>query len=288
MANETDYAHYGAFAWMYSADPEVHNLIDQASAEGWTAEKLAAAIQGTAWWRRTQESERNWNAEIARDPHSAQVKRDQKAEEIIRMASTMGVSLDQAHADSYADSFYRYGWTDIQLQNSILSQFEYEKGKTKGGAATIEMQLNQMASDYGITLTDNDYKGWIISIEQGYNTPDTFKAWAAQQSANLNPWAKAGLDTGLTLRDIVAPIFNKVANELEINPNMINLNDSKWTKLFQASRDPKTGAFVTPAWSDVERLIRTDPQYGWDRTQFANTEAANRAAMLLDKFGKAS
>lgn len=276
-------ADYGMYSWAFN-DPEVGPILQRAKDEGWTPDKLQFELSKTNWWRTTVASERAWNEEIARDPREALDRRNQKAEEITRMASQLGVTLDPGVADSFADSFYRYGWTPIQLQNSILTQFKYARGQTTASAAVTEMQLTQIASDYGVTLTDGDYRNWIISIDQGINTTDSFKTWAAQQSANLNPWAKSALDSGLTLKDITAPILNKVANELEINPNMINLTDSKWAKLMQVSRD-KDGSFVMPSWSDVERTIRTDPQYGFDRTDNARQQAASAAQGLLKSFG---
>lgn len=287
MASETDYASYGQFAWMYNADPQVHALIDQANAESWTADKLAAAIQGTGWWRTMVASERNWDAEIAQDPRTAQEKRDRKAEEITKQAQQMGVSLRPGVADSFADSVFRYGWTDIQLENSILSQRQYQEGQANfGEAATVEQDINQITSDYGISLTAKDKEAWIIKIEQGRDTADGFKAFASQQAANFYGWARSDLEAGLSMRQILAPTLNRVADELELDPGSINMTDSKWMRLLQASRDPKTGDFVRPAWSDIERTIRTDVSYGWDKTANARDIAATASANLAQTFGK--
>lgn len=284
MANETEYAAYGQFAWMYNSDPQVRALIDQASAEKWPAEKLAQAIKGTPWWQSMVESERRWNAQIADDPRSALEQRNRKAEEITKQAEQMGITLRPGVADSFADSFYRFGWSDIQLENSLLSQFTYEQGKTFGGAATIEQELTRAASDYGIKLESPSVQSWIVSIEQGRNTVDTFRAWAAQQAAVLYPWAKSGLETGLSVRDLAQPILQRVAAELEMVPEAINMTDTKWMRLLQSSRD-KDGNFVQPAWADVEREIRNNPMYGWDRTTGARDVAAELTGHLAKTFG---
>lgn len=278
-------AYAESFAWAAN-DPELGPLLRDYADGKYNDQTLQAAIQNTKWWRDKQDARKQWETLLNTDPAEAQHRRDAQREKIEKYARTLGVTLPPDVLDNFADSSLRYQWSDIQLDNAVLGYFHYQPGKTTGQAATLEQQLRASASDYGITVTDDSMQGWIVSIEQGRNSVDTFKAWAAQQSANLNPWAKAGLDTGLTLRQIIDPIVSKVADELEVNPNMINLSDGKWTRIFQASRDPKTGAFVMPAWSDVERLIRSDPQYGWDRTQKANETVANGGVSLLQTFGR--
>lgn len=281
-----DYVSYGQFAWMYNADPHVKNLIDQASREDWPADKLAAAIQGTPWWRTIVQSEREWNAFIARDPATALNQRNQKAEEIIRMGSAMGVTISQDLADHYADSFYRYGWTKLQLNNSILSAFQYKPGEATGAAGVIETQIRNAAAEYGVIVDDNAMKSWIISIQQGHNSVDTFNTWAAQRAAATYGWAAPALDRGLTLRAAAGDVIGLAARELGVDPAQIDLADPKWQKLLQASRDPKTGNFVQPSTTDALKVIRGDEQFGWSKSDAANSLADDGIAMFLRIMGK--
>lgn len=278
-----EYAAYGTFAWMYNSDGAVHDLIDQASREKWPPEKLAEAIKGTGWWRSMVASEREWNQYIADDPRSALEKRNRKAEEIERMASTMGITLQPGVADSFADSFYRFGWNELQLNNSLLSQFEYERGKTTGAAATIEMQLRGVARDYTVPLSDNTMKSWIISIEQGRNTIDTFKTQMAQIAAADNPWMASALDAGFSVRDILDPYVEAAARELGISSAEIDLSEPKWRKLLEQT-DAK-GERVRPNTQQVIQLVRNDDTYGWDKTTGAVDTAAKFATELAGKFG---
>lgn len=283
MASETDYASYGQFAWMYNADPEVHGIIDQATREQWTPDKLAATIQGTAWWRTMVDSDRNWQAEIARDPRTAQNKVQAKAEEITKQAQQMGVTLKPGVAESFADSFYRYGWGEIPLENSILSQFTYEKGKTQGAAGVIETQLRAAAGDYMVPLADPTIQSWIVSIEQGRNSVDTFKTYLAHQAASRFPTLVSGLDRGFTVRELVDPFVQDAAKELEIAPESIDLADAKWQKFLDFRDDKGQPAQMTrQQWIHT---LRTDPTYGWDKTQGARTTAAQLSTQLLQQFG---
>ncbi len=283
MANETDYANYGTFAWMYNSDPQVHALIDQASRENWPADKLAAAIQGTTWWQGRQESERQWQAQWAADPATARGMVVKKSEEIIKQAEQLGVTIDKFTADHFADQFYRYGWNDINLENSILAQFHYEKGKTTGAAATIEQQLRGVARDYTIPLSDATMQQWIVSIEQGRNSVDTFKAHAAQIAAADNPWMASALDAGFSVRDILDPYVEAAARELGISSAEIDLSEPKWRKLLETT-DAK-GERVRPNTQQVVQMIRNDDAYGWDKTTGAVETAAKFATELAQKFG---
>ncbi len=284
MAGETDYAAYGQFAWMYNADPTVKALIDQASAETWPAEKLAAAIKGTPWWQSMVASDREWQATIANDPRQALELRDRKAEEITKQAEQMGITLRPGVADSFADSFYRYGWNEIQLENSLLSQFTYEKGKTAGLAATTETELRGVAADYLVNVSDATMQEWIVSIEQGRSSIDTFKAHLAQQVAASNPWMRNQLDQGFTVRAIMEQPLQTAAAELGINPKVLDLSDPKWRRLLEFTNEK--GERVQPTESQIQNLIRTDTRYGWDKSSNANEVASQAGDGLLRMFGK--
>lgn len=278
-----EYATYGQFAWMYNSDPQVKALIDQASAEDWPAEKLAASIKGTAWWQGRVAAEREWERQIADDPREALNMRNQKAEEIAKQAQILGVTLRPGVADSFADSFFRYGWTPIQLENSILSQFTYERGKTTGAAATIETELRNAARDYTVPITDKTVQDWIISINQGRTTVEQFRAHLAQIAAADNPWMAEALNAGFSVRNIMDPYVSRAAQELGISEAEVDLSDPKWRQLLEVTNEK--GERVRPDTRTILRMIRTDERFGWDQTETALQSATALNEGLLKMFG---
>lgn len=278
-----DYASFGTFSWMYNADPQVRGLIDQASREKWPPEKLAAAIQGTGWWRSMVQSERQWNQLIAEDPRTALEKRDRKSEEISKQAQQMGITLRPGVADSFADSFYRYGWSDIQLENSLLSQFTYERGKTFGLAATTEQALRRASGDYMVPLDDQTMQQWIVSIEQGRTSEETFRAYLAQIAAADNPWMRSALDQGFSVKQIMAPYLSRAAQELGMAVEEIDLSDPKWRQILELTDDK--GERIRPTTQQVLKLVRSDSRFGWDKTDAALEASAQFSRELATTFG---
>lgn len=84
--------------------PEIADKIRAAVLEGWTAEKMAAEVQSTAWWRGTPSERRAWIALEAIDPASAARKVAGIRDEIQAAARDYAVRMDRAAIDRWARS----------------------------------------------------------------------------------------------------------------------------------------------------------------------------------------
>lgn len=278
------YADFGSFAWAYNADPQVRELIDRAEAEDWPAEKLAAAIQGTHWWRTQESSVREWNELIARNPQEALDQRDTQFRNIKRLAQQYGIDVPDDVAVSWADSFLRYSWTDQQLIDTMLTTWTYHPDTAAKGQAGITIaELNKTIADYGVPISDATKNDWLHQVMQGAVTVDSFKSYLANIAAADNPWMKSALDQGYTVKQVMDPYITRAAEELGISPAEIDLAQPKWRRLIEFTDDK--GERIRPNSQAIAHLIRTDPTYGWDASSGAVETAAQFAAQLSKQFG---
>lgn len=279
-------ADFGMYSWAMS-DPEVASILTRAKNEGWTPDKLQFELTRTNWWRTSEDSVRAWNTLIAQNPQEALNRRANEYDRIEHLAVQMGVKLDYDTLLSFADSSLRYSWNDVQLRNSLLGHYEYssQPGAVAqfGAAAETTMEIKRLAGEYIVPLDDRTIRDWTIRVLQGISTVDSFKAYLAGVAAADNPWMKSALDQGFTVKGLMAPYINRVAQELGITPDEIDMSEPKWRQLLEQT-DEK-GERVRPNTQQVLHLIRTDDRFGWDKTENAVSTAAQFATELAGKFG---
>lgn len=87
---------------------------------------------------------------------------------------------------------------------------------------------------------------------------------------------------GATVRDILGPYINTIAQELELDPNTLDLNDPLLDKIVRP--DGTGGKLPMLSLGDAKMLARKDPRY--DKTVAANNNARDAAVGLANAFGK--
>lgn len=279
-------ADFGMYSWAMS-DPAVADILTRAKNEGWTPDKLQFELTRTHWWRTQEDSVRAWNTLIAQNPQEALNRRANEYDRIERLAASMGVTIHPDVLLSYADSSLRYSWNDVQLRNSLLTNYEYSSkpgGVAQfGAAAETTQQIKRLAGEYIVPLDDRTIRDWTIRVLQGISTVDSFKAYLAQVAAADNPWMKSALDQGFTVKDVMSPYINRVAQELGMTPDEIDMSEPKWRQLLEVTDDK--GERIRPNTQQVLKIVRNDDRFGWDKTEGAVTTAAQFATSLAQQFG---
>jgi hypothetical protein len=151
-----------------------------------------------------------------------------------------------------------------------------------GQAAQLTQQIKQIASEYGLPVTDYGTRNWVSGILSGVNTIDGNKQAAIAQAKSLYaPFAKE-IDSGMTMKQIADPYVASMSNLLELNPNSINFaSDPMVKKALQGAGATAAGQppTATPLWQ-FEQQVRADPR--WQYT----TNAHNDTAGILSTLGK--
>jgi hypothetical protein len=91
------------------------------------------------------------------------------------------------------------------------------------------------------------------------------------------------LDQGMTLESIASAYQTTASRLLERNINDIDMSTGAFEQAVSFGEEGKKRLMTNSEW---EKLLRSDPQYGWERTSNAKDEARALSANIAQAFGK--
>ena len=279
----TDYATaLGSLAGLLTAVPELHNILQQAVEQGWSASKFQQAVEQSHWYRSNNAATRELVSLAYSDPAEYRTRLAQASSQVSQMAHQLGVSLNTGQLNNLAHQFIVNGWTSATLQHQLAGLYN-RKGQPQGQAAQIYQQLNQLYGDYGLptNFAANQYR--TQQILGGGTTLDSYKQGVIQSAKSLYSGVAKEIDQGMTVRDIAAPYIQTQANLLEIDPNSINFGaDAGIKKALQGTPTAQGVRVALPLWQ-YEQQVRSDPR--WQFTNNSKDTVSQALVALGADFG---
>lgn len=275
--------------------PEVKKAIELAIEYKWTQEQFNRYIETkTEWGRKTTDAQALFDLQIkgskAEDLEQTIKRRFDLLKE---QADTAGVAISDADLQKFARSSVRSALDEADIRGWIASKFSMpsttgqptdEAQVMEGTAASIGDELKQMARSYGVTITDETLQK---KIQQGLKQGGSWREWVEgqrnlfrQNAKSLYPSASENLDN-FTLEELLDPYLEDAAAMLGVQRNNMDISNPMWTK---ALENPDGSPMTRDQWMTT---LRTDKQYGWDKTNKARAEAAEIGDELLRMFGMA-
>jgi hypothetical protein len=105
------------------------------------------------------------------------------------------------------------------------------------------------------------------------------RVFAGQRYGHL----KDLLDQGMTMKSIAANYKTSAAQLLELDENAIDMSTGAFEQAVSFGEEGKKRLMTNSEW---EKLLRSDPQYGWERTNNAKDEARSLSANIAQAFGR--
>lgn len=277
---------YPAFAYLLE-HPEIGPLLTKAAQEGWTTTQLQSNLYATNWWKTTSQSARNWDQLVKLDPETAKRKRQDKNISVTRAVQTLGVQVSAAEIASYTEQALRLGWTDQELTMSMVNLARTNPARilAEGTISQFRNDAEALGRQYLTDLTDAQRDDFAFKLAGGMNSIEGMHGWliqnARQRFVNNADILKA-LDEGMTVAQAVTPLVNTVASELEMNPEQINLLDSRWGGIVDYY-DPENKLHRTMTQTEARKFART--QNEWEGTNNFGESASEIADAITRKFG---
>jgi len=201
-------------------------------------------------------------------------------------AAALGLELDAKRLDDLARNAYVFGWS--ASSSEVLDRIQTamsEGGATVSGGelGAAEDQIDQWAWDFGVDVSDSDYR----QLHQEYlqtgdiqNTKNLLQERAAQRYSVFADQIR----NGTNLRSLIDPYLQSAAQLLELDPEQLDMNDSLFTagRAFQTS-DPGSGKIVQRTLADFEKMVRKDTR--WQYTMNARKSASDTAMGILQTMG---
>lgn len=284
---------YGFNEAFLKANPDLDAAINLAIENNWSQEDLNWYIENqTEFGKRTTDTQAQFDINIVGDKKEDLERQiTDRAAKLKRDALAAGVTVSDDEINTFARESVRSGLTDQDTLVFLSTKFTMpgmeQPGQQKmtpaGQSAMMVDEINAMARDYGIKVTDQFIQE---KVREGMQQGSGWQAWLEGQRNIFREQAKllypkvADKFDQFTLGEILQPYLNDASDMLGISLSQMNYDDPMWT----AAVNGPDGALSRDEWL---RVLRTDKKYGWDGTLKARAEMTNLADDLLSVFGMA-
>jgi hypothetical protein len=257
-----------------------------------TPDQITAALQNTQYFQNTPQAQRTWDIGAALDPATYQQKISDYTTRFNNIQAQLGVQLPYWVGIGLMKEAAVNGWDDTRMKYQIMATDQWIKDPTATGAqppaggqlGESANQVHQLASAYGVNLSDQATMNWADQLASGAIDQQAVQGYMIEQAKSLYPQLSSALDQGITVAQYTDPYKQMAVQELGINPNDFNLTDPKWQASINQV-DPKTGARTAMSLQQWQTTLRTDNSYGYDTSPAARQQASDLATKLGQEFG---
>jgi hypothetical protein len=297
--------------YIFKLDPKLGELLVEAVAGEWDAEKFLAKAKLTPWWQKNAQTVRTKIIERAKyDELKAAgedignteygMYLDKQVRAVKAQAKAMsGVTLTDLQAQSIAQKIYDGNLEDDALAiNALLVPYLGKvtsivgngvSNTSFGGDALKNYQtLQGIAKANGFSI--KDILPNISALTAGGDLETAVLRGLADGSLDINrisqdarmlasqgqpEYVRGLLNQGYDLQDIYAPYRSQMASVLELDPNTIELNDPTLRSAITDKGDMNL--------YDFKKLLKQDKR--WQYTASAKEEVSSAALGVIRDFG---
>lgn len=262
--------------------PDVRQVLLDAARNQWDSGRLQGALFATPWWRTTSAAQRQWAQLVSEDPASAEQQLRQQSAIVHDKAKTLGIVLSPTQVNDMARMVTQNGWTSEEYIDSLIGQVDWNT--VEGGQLTYSRdRVKEIGSAYLVDVSSSTAQNYAARIAAGEMTEEAVMSIMRQQAKGRFSWMSDQIDQGVTVRDYLMPIRDRIASELEMAPDEIDLMDSEWLSLVE-TRDDK-GQLRAATLNEAMLAARKKPQYA--NTQKAQQMTTSLIGQLGQIFGRA-
>jgi hypothetical protein len=275
------------WAWLFN-HPELGPLLKQAvdPNQGFSANTFRAKVMGTKWWKGQSASQRNWQMTIHNDPGTAKAKRSEGTRSIREIAGRLGVGLSLKQMAFISEIMNSKGLSpdDPEITNAILQIYKTSPKQRQAGAieAGRAQYRNVARNEYFLPYGQRDQHEWGQLLATGRKTEEDLRATLAKKAASRYAHLSKDLSEGKTMRDLFDGHIQTIAEELELDPDRIDLTKGPWLKVID-TYDPDKKQHRSLSLGETMSLARRDERF-W-KTKNGMAMGASMTNNLLKAFG---
>lgn len=271
-----------------SSSGDLQQLFDKAWAaekggSEWTADRWAAEIRNTTWYKSQSETARKFATLYAVDPQEYARQRDQREESIRRAAAKVGATLEGNELREYTLKSLQLGMTSEQVDSMLASEIDYVgKGDSRrltGGAYEVETDLRSWATKNGVEISDD----WILnnakSIAEGVITLATSKKYITGMAKKTYAAHADMIDDQSSALDAGGHYAQTISNMLGIPIGEVSMNNKLMKDLMLAT-DEKGGPLNIET---AKQKIRETND--WSESKTGREEINSISQGILSQFG---
>jgi len=269
--------------WAYLKDvPEVWKIVEEAAKGGLSDDRILGKLHQTDWWQKTDADARVWKEEKFQDPATAKEKIRVKTDALRRAATAAGITIPEPELAALAEDSLRFKWEPAEEKSALGRFFKYDKDRLMGTALATQQTLQQKGRDWLVPMDDSTLQDWTTRVVTGEVDEAYFDGYLKQQAQSLFPQLADPISRGIPPGQWMAPYKSVAAQTLGLNPDQIDLRESKWMR--SINQVDEKGARTAMNLADWEDLLKTDETYGWDKTDQGREHGAQMARKLAGMF----
>ena len=276
------------------SDPELRDVWVQAAEQGMQRPAIELAFRNTNWWNQNNKYARRAIAEyqMSKQGQSAdwQLRLEEAGLLVDQLATQIGVPLSREDRDRLIQQTIYQGWDQEGrqrlLQQALATQIKPgvvggTPGMVGGAAGSFIDTLRDLDRRNGVRYSDEWFLSAAKAVAEGKSTEDDYIRSVQETAAGLFPVFAQQIRSGTTAYDLASPFITTMAQELEISPTSITMDDPY---IRQALGGVDANGKPTPMslW-DFTRKLRQDPR--WMNTRFAQNQVTGIADSVMQMFG---
>ena len=238
-------------------------------------------------WYKSQEGLTRFTASLDATDFYKEISQSKQLKTIQSLVGTLG--FEGSDFTKFVSDSINFGY-----QGEVLKQKVYEQVFAKDDAGNYinptALERTKKSADY--ISTQNIAKAFFNTnpSESDVENVLTGKILSADYERQQREFAKTRyghlsnlLDQGMTLESIASAYKTTASRLLELNPNAIDMSTGAFEQAVTFGEEGKKRLMTNSEW---EKLLRTDPQYGWEKTNNAKDEARALSANIAQAFGR--
>jgi hypothetical protein len=273
---------YGLSYALFKAYPELNDLLKNAVAESWTAQKFQVELRQTKWFEHHSDVWRENTALFYSDPSTFDERLGTVQTKLQDLAGSVGATLSQKGLKKLAKRALLFGMSDEELRNALSHHVKPGAQGYTGDLAGIEQDLQKVAYSNGVRIAPDQLQKWMQAIVRGDANSDQYRDNIRNMAAAAFPLYGEQIKGGMDLIDVATPYFQSMSDVLELAPGSIDLNDQTIRTALSGTRDAN-GKQVPMNTSEFENLLRQDKRWGY--TKKANDAALGFASAIGRAWG---
>ena len=261
---------------LYQQKPDFARTALQAFRQNWTADKLYSTIQrNEEWWPIAERGIRS----VSGGGGGSGNQRAAAAAAIKNEAQRLGyTTLTDADIQALSDTVVAGNWSADQLTEYLVNAATANWDSLGSGTLKAGVDgVKAMAARQLISISDDTARQWSKRIASGELDADGLTSMLQEQAAARFGWAASVISKGITMRDFLAPSRDRIAKELEVDAESLDMTDPKVLEMMTVVDDKGTRVATD---SELLRNARKDSR--WSSTTGARNTAASAAVMLRD------
>jgi hypothetical protein len=237
-------------------------------------------------WYKSQEGLTRFTASLDATDFYKEISQSKQLKTIQSLVGTLG--FEGSDFTKFVSDSINFGYDGDILKQKVYEQV-FKKDDANNYINPTALKRVKESADYIRTQniakaffgnpSDDDIEQVLTGQMLAADYERQQRVFAGQRYGHL----KDLLDQGMTMKSIAANYRTSAARLLELDENAIDMSTGAFEQAVTFGEEGKKRLMTNSEW---EKLLRTDPQYGWEKTNNAKDEARSLSANIAQAFGR--